>query len=222
MGLVPSGAKRCGEILRPAGRGLIVGEGPGTATPTEVKCAPRNRRSGGRLCRRTGAARARPRAIAGDALDAVEHQFERRNLDAVAAVVLGTIKRMVRLRQQCGEIEHGVVAITKSDLADPRPAAAEVAELLPMAPAVPVSARTGTGLKELLAALDRTVKTIPGRARRAAPDGAFPRLHGMSIWEWFSKHPEEEQLFAGGMRWVTEEIAPESSPLSSPLGFAVS
>lgn len=37
---------------------------------------------------------------------------------------------------------------------------------------------------------------------------AFPRVHGMSIWEWFEKHPEEERTFAAGMRWITEELAP--------------
>src|SRR5215469_14491447 len=52
-------------------------------------------------------------------------------------------------------IEHGVVAVTKSDLADPGPAAAAAAELLPEAGAVvAVSARTGAGIDELRAALD--------------------------------------------------------------------
>src|SRR3954468_4681803 len=37
---------------------------------------------------------------------------------------------------------------------------------------------------------------------------AFPRVHGMSIWEWFAKHPDEERAFAGGMRRITEELAP--------------
>src|SRR5437588_9248768 len=43
-------------------------------------------------------------------------------------------------------LETGVVAITKSDLADPEAARAEVAELLPHVPAVAVSARTSHGL----------------------------------------------------------------------------
>ena len=37
---------------------------------------------------------------------------------------------------------------------------------------------------------------------------AFPRVHGMSVWDWFAKHPEEERAFAGGMRRITEEVAP--------------
>lgn len=39
-------------------------------------------------------------------------------------------------------------------------------------------------------------------------ESAFPRVHGMSVWEWFAKHPEEERAFAGGMRRITEELAP--------------
>jgi O-methyltransferase domain len=37
---------------------------------------------------------------------------------------------------------------------------------------------------------------------------AFPRVHGMSIWEWYAQHPDEERAFAGAMRRVTEELAP--------------
>jgi hypothetical protein len=39
-------------------------------------------------------------------------------------------------------------------------------------------------------------------------DPAFPRVHGVSIWEWFAKHPAEERAFAGGMRRITEQLAP--------------
>jgi O-methyltransferase domain len=39
-------------------------------------------------------------------------------------------------------------------------------------------------------------------------ESAFPRVHGMSVWEWFAKHPDEERAFAGGMRRITEELAP--------------
>jgi selenocysteine-specific elongation factor len=70
-------------------------------------------------------------------------------------------------------VEHGVVAITKADLMDPAPAAAEVAELLPGIEALPVSALAGEGLTELLAALDRVVAGLPGRAASGGP----ARLH---------------------------------------------
>ncbi|MFF0284423.1 methyltransferase [Rhodococcus aetherivorans] len=31
---------------------------------------------------------------------------------------------------------------------------------------------------------------------------AFHRVHGVSLWEWFGHHPEEERLFAGSMRAI--------------------
>jgi selenocysteine-specific elongation factor len=62
-------------------------------------------------------------------------------------------------------ISRGVVAITKSDLADPGGAAAQAAELLPGAEVVAVSARDGRGLDELTSALQRVAAAIPGRAR---------------------------------------------------------
>jgi hypothetical protein len=37
---------------------------------------------------------------------------------------------------------------------------------------------------------------------------AFERVHGMSVWDWFTAHPDEEQLFAATMRSVTEMEAP--------------
>jgi selenocysteine-specific elongation factor len=71
-------------------------------------------------------------------------------------------------------IEWGVVAITKSDLADPAQAAAAAWELLPQAVAVvPVSARTGAGLDELRAALDRATAKIRSRSE----DGGWTRLN---------------------------------------------
>ncbi len=70
-------------------------------------------------------------------------------------------------------IEHGVVAVTKADLADPAAALEEAAVLLPGAPLVAVSAPEGSGLDELRAALDTVAARIPGRA--TLPGG--PRLH---------------------------------------------
>ena len=34
-------------------------------------------------------------------------------------------------------------------------------------------------------------------------ESSFPAVHGMSIWEWFATHPEEERLFASAMRGAT-------------------
>jgi len=70
-------------------------------------------------------------------------------------------------------VAAGVVAITKSDLVDPELAAEEVRELLPDAPTVAVSALQGTGLEQLLAALDGVAARLPGRVEDAGPT----RLH---------------------------------------------
>src|SRR5437762_10908883 len=70
-------------------------------------------------------------------------------------------------------IEHGVVAVTKADAVDEETlalAVEEARELVPGAPVVAVSAKTGAGLDELRAALaaaadeaDRTVAAGPTR-----------------------------------------------------------
>jgi selenocysteine-specific elongation factor len=70
-------------------------------------------------------------------------------------------------------VDIGVVAITKADLADPDIAREEASALLPGAEIVVVSARTGAGLDELRAALDRAAARVPGRPE--APVGL--RLH---------------------------------------------
>jgi selenocysteine-specific elongation factor len=74
---------------------------------------------------------------------------------------------------QALNVTRGVVAVTKSDLADPEIAMIEAGELLPEVEVIPVSSRTGTGLEELRAALDRVAAELPSRAQRA--EG--PRLH---------------------------------------------
>jgi selenocysteine-specific elongation factor len=74
---------------------------------------------------------------------------------------------------QALSVETGVVAITKSDLGDPELAMIEASELLPAAEVVAVSARTGEGLRELLAALERAGSAVRSRAEQAAD----ARLH---------------------------------------------
>jgi len=71
------------------------------------------------------------------------------------------------------DVGVGVVAVTKADLADPELALADVAELLPGVEAIAVSARTGAGIEELRAALDRAAASLPGRGGA----GGEPRLH---------------------------------------------
>jgi selenocysteine-specific elongation factor len=71
------------------------------------------------------------------------------------------------------DIAGGVVAVTKSDLADPERARAEVAELLPHAAVVPCSARTGAGVDDVRRALDEVAARMPGRGA----DTGAPLLH---------------------------------------------
>ncbi|HME04609.1 MAG TPA: selenocysteine-specific translation elongation factor [Solirubrobacteraceae bacterium] len=70
-------------------------------------------------------------------------------------------------------VEAGVVAVTKADIGDPERTAREAAELLPGAPIVTCSARTGAGIPELAEKLEQVAASIPGRAHRTAQ----PRLH---------------------------------------------
>src|SRR4051794_8888783 len=82
-------------------------------------------------------------------------------------------------------VERGVVALTKADLVDEETldlAHAEAEELVPGAPVVAVSARTGAGLDELRAALasvaDRKKHTTALAATRYYVDRVFS-LHGI-------------------------------------------
>ena len=61
-------------------------------------------------------------------------------------------------------IDHGVVAVTKADLADPGIAAAAACELLPGLAVVTCSARTGAGIAELGQAIGRAAVRTPSRA----------------------------------------------------------
>ncbi|HEV2820006.1 MAG TPA: selenocysteine-specific translation elongation factor, partial [Solirubrobacteraceae bacterium] len=75
-------------------------------------------------------------------------------------------------------VRHGVVAITKADLrggAGVASASEQAADLLPGAEIVAVSARAGTGLDALRAALDRCAARLASRAR--LQDGGRPVLH---------------------------------------------
>jgi selenocysteine-specific elongation factor len=70
-------------------------------------------------------------------------------------------------------VDTGVVAITKSDLADPDDAAKQARLLLPDAETVVVSARTGAGIDELWEALERALAPLTSRAGDDRPT----RLH---------------------------------------------
>ena len=70
-------------------------------------------------------------------------------------------------------VRDGVVAITKSDVADPEAAALEAAELFPSASVVRCSSRTGEGVADVLAALADVVGHVTGRGG----DAGSPLLH---------------------------------------------
>jgi selenocysteine-specific elongation factor len=66
-------------------------------------------------------------------------------------------------------VTHGLVAVTKSDVADPSAALLDAAVLLPDVPAVAVSARTGDGLDALRMGLDDVAASVASRADHDAP-----------------------------------------------------
>ncbi|MEA2274847.1 MAG: selenocysteine-specific elongation factor [Solirubrobacteraceae bacterium] len=80
-------------------------------------------------------------------------------------------------------IEQGVVAITKCDRASPQRAAAEAAELLPGAEVVACSARTGEGVADVAAALERAAERVMPRA-----DGHRDRAAVLHIDRAFTIH----------------------------------
>jgi selenocysteine-specific elongation factor len=84
----------------------------------------------------------------------------------------------VRVLEALG-VREGVVAVTKADLADPGRAMAQAHELLPQAEIVACSARTGQGISEVAAALERVAARVPSRALAdASDDRAEPALVG--------------------------------------------
>jgi selenocysteine-specific elongation factor len=101
-------------------------------------------------------------------------------------------------------VDTGVVAITKSDLADPELAMIEASELLPGCEVVAVSARSAQGLAELVAAIERAATSTRSRAEHDAParlhvDRAFT-IRGAgtvvtgTLWSGSVGHGDEMQL----------------------------
>jgi selenocysteine-specific elongation factor len=62
------------------------------------------------------------------------------------------------------DVRAGVVAVTKADLADPAPAVEQAQRLLPDTAVLTCSARTGAGLAELAAELERVASGVSSRA----------------------------------------------------------
>jgi selenocysteine-specific elongation factor len=107
-------------------------------------------------------------------------------------------------------VDTGVIAVTKSDLADPDVAMIEATELLEGAEAVAVSARTGAGIDELRAALERAAASLDSRAQSPAAArlhidrsftirGAGTVVTG-TLWSGSIARGDEVQLLPGGTR----------------------
>ena len=121
-------------------------------------------------------------------------------------------------------VSTGVVAVTKTDLADPERAAAEAAALLPGAEVVPVSARTGAGLDELRAALERAAGRVTGRAEA---DGTALRLHvdrsftirgagtvvTGTLWSGTAASGDEVQVLPAGLRARVRSVQVHDEPV---------
>jgi len=107
-------------------------------------------------------------------------------------------------------VSAGVVAVTKADAADPARAAGEAAALLPGAEIVPVSARAGSGLDDLRAALDRAAGRVRARSDaegslRLHVDRAFT-VHGAgtvvtgTLWSGTAARGDEVTVLPSGRR----------------------
>jgi selenocysteine-specific elongation factor len=83
--------------------------------------------------------------------------------------VMPQTREHLRVLEALG-VRRGVVAVTKADLADPGPALAEAAELVPDGvELIACSARTGAGVGELAAALERAAADTASRAADPGP-----------------------------------------------------
>jgi selenocysteine-specific elongation factor len=120
-------------------------------------------------------------------------------------------------------IQTGVIAVTKSDLADPEVALLEATELLPGAEAVAVSARTGGGLDDLRRALQGAADSAHGRADGAGRTrmhidrvftirGAGTVVTG-TLWSGRIGRGDELALLPGGRRVRVRGVQVHDHPL---------
>jgi selenocysteine-specific elongation factor len=82
--------------------------------------------------------------------------------------IMPQTREHVRVLQALG-VKHGVVAITKADVVDPDPARGAATALLPGAGIVACSARTGAGIADVAAALERAAGMVPEPRPPAGP-----------------------------------------------------
>ncbi|HUA02827.1 MAG TPA: selenocysteine-specific translation elongation factor [Solirubrobacteraceae bacterium] len=129
-------------------------------------------------------------------------------------------------------VRTGVVAVTKSDLADPELALIEAAELFADSEAVAVSARTGEGLDELRAALERASATAASRSdltssARLHVDRVFT-IRGAgtvvtgTLWSGEIGRGDELELLPRGRRVRVRGVQVHDEPLErAPAGQRV-
>ncbi|HEX4282085.1 MAG TPA: selenocysteine-specific translation elongation factor [Solirubrobacteraceae bacterium] len=129
-------------------------------------------------------------------------------------------------------VRTGIVAVTKSDLADPELALIEASELLPGAEAIAVSARTGAGIDDLRAAVDRACAVLESRADAAAPArlhvdrvftirGAGTVVTG-TLWSGEIGRGDELELLPRGRRVRVRGVQVHDEPLErAPAGQRV-
>ena len=127
----------------------------------------------------------------------------------------------------------GVVAVTKSDLADPEVALIEATDLFPGSEVVAVSVRTGAGLDELRAALDRASAAVVSRAdttdsgARLHVDRVFT-IRGAgtvvtgTLWSGQVGRGDELEILPQGLRVRVRGVQVHDQPLDrAPAGQRV-
>ncbi|MGA8719550.1 MAG: selenocysteine-specific translation elongation factor, partial [Solirubrobacteraceae bacterium] len=130
-------------------------------------------------------------------------------------------------------VGNGVVAVTKSDLADPEVALIEATDLFPGSEAVAVSVRTGAGLDELRAALDRASAAVVSRAdttdsgARLHVDRVFT-IRGAgtvvtgTLWSGQVGRGDELEILPQGLRVRVRGVQVHDQPLDrAPAGQRV-
>jgi selenocysteine-specific elongation factor len=108
-------------------------------------------------------------------------------------------------------VAAGVAAITKTDVASPERATAQIADELPGIEAIPVAASAGRGLDDLVAALERAAAPLPGR-------GGRPGLARLHVDRVFTLHGIG--TVATGTLW-SGSVAPAQELLALPHGTRV-
>ena len=124
-------------------------------------------------------------------------------------------------------VASGVIAITKQDRSDPTSAVRAAQELLPGVAVIPVSARTGFGLGDVVAALELVAAALPGRASAPGPtrlhvDRAFS-IRGTgtvvtgTLWAGRLRRGEEVVILPAGRRARVRTVEVHGSRRESAL-----